>query len=78
MPTLIASHEDDSCSTTPPADRFALAAALVATPKVKLEKLFKGGPGAISDACDALGPHGFLGVEAKVIKKIAKFINDWI
>jgi pimeloyl-ACP methyl ester carboxylesterase len=78
VPTLIASHEDDSCSTTPPEDGALLAAALTGAPKVKLEKLFKGGLAAISDACSALSPHGFFGIEAKVIKKIARFINGWI
>ena len=75
VPTLIASHVDDSCITTPPSDRFALAAALVAAPEVAV-KLFNSGYGAISDECDPLGPHGFFGVEAKVIKKIARFINN--
>jgi pimeloyl-ACP methyl ester carboxylesterase len=76
VPVFIASHEDDACFVSPPDDIDDLVAAPAGAPKVKAEKLLKGGHGAISDACDALAPHGFFGVEAKVIKKIAKFIND--
>ena len=76
VPVLIASHEDDSCIRTPPGDRIALAAALVAAPAVETKLFVEEVYGAISDECDALGPHGFFGIEADVIEEINDFIND--
>lgn len=78
VPVLIASHEDDGCFVTPPGDRIDLKAALVSAPKVKLKLFKKRGHGALSNDCNALAPHGFFGIEAKVINKIAAFINSKI
>ena len=75
VPVLIATHHDDKCIRTPPSDRFALAAALVAAPEVMV-RLFNGGYLPISDACSAPSPHQFSGIDDKVIRKIVMFIND--
>jgi hypothetical protein len=37
--------------------------------------LFNGGSTPVSDPCDPLSPHGFFGVEQRVIDAIAKWIK---
>ena len=74
VPVQLIAHEDDACPRTPPGDTPALAAALSGAPKVKAEKFFEGGATALSGPCDPLGPHGYFGIEPKVIAKIARFI----
>ena len=76
VPTLITSHEDDQCITTPPEDGDDVATALVAAPEVEVKLFDEELYGAISDECDPLGPHGFFGIEADAIEEINDFIND--
>jgi pimeloyl-ACP methyl ester carboxylesterase len=73
-PTLVASHQDDGCPATPgtKAAGQRLLAALGAAAKEL--KVFDGGDPPISGPCQARAQHGFLGIEAAVIKEIA----DWI
>lgn len=74
-PVLIASHEADQCFLTRPADSNALKARFVASEKVRL-KVFSGGSRPISDPCDPLSPHGFFGIDQKVVEAITKRIRD--
>ena len=74
-PVLLISHEDDGCPITPATDISALAAAFTSSANVE-KALFSGGDAPISDPCNALSQHGFLGIEQKVVEKISLFIKS--
>lgn len=74
VPTLIVSHSDDGCYATPAADAPALAKHLTRAPKVEIA-LISGGDPPRSDPCEAHSQHGFLGVEAQAVARIAEFIK---
>ncbi len=72
-PALVASHEGDACEATPPGDAPRVLAALTgARPKKLL--MFSGGSPPQSAPCEARAPHGFLGIEARVMNAVADFI----
>jgi hypothetical protein len=74
VPALIVSHRDDGCSVTKPEDSRALKHRFIASPKVRV-LMFHGGSTPVSDPCDPLAPHGFFGIEQRVIEDIAKWIK---
>jgi len=73
-PTLITTHEKDACFVTPPTGIGSVKDALTSASVVKTKEFDGGFPALSADPCDATTPHGYLGVEAKVVKKI----TDWI
>jgi pimeloyl-ACP methyl ester carboxylesterase len=74
VPTLIVHHKDDACPVTPYRDAVALPKALKAAPKVELVT-FEGGDPAQSAACEPLSAHGFFGLDAAVVERIARFMG---
>lgn len=74
-PVLVISHKDDECALTPASDINSLASRFTSSSKVEVE-VFTGGDTPISDPCKALSAHGFLGIEDKVVEKIAAFIKS--
>jgi len=78
MPTLIAYHENDTCFVSPPAGAEAIKLALTSASQVKVYDFDDGFPALSDNGCDATTPHGFLGNEAKVVKKITKWISKSI
>ena len=74
MPVLVMAHKEDECHKTPPDGADTIASMLVSSKKVEL-KYYTGGEPPESHPCKALSAHGFLGIEEKVIKDIAVFIN---
>lgn len=74
VPALIVSHQDDECSVTKPEDSKTLKHRFTSAPRVQL-RIFNGGSAPLSDACDPLAPHGFFGIEQKVIEAITKWIK---
>jgi hypothetical protein len=72
-PTLIAAHSGDRCVVTPPSDAATIRDALKRAPKTEV-MMFDGGAPPRSDACEAFSEHGFLGIETRVVERIA----DWI
>ncbi|MFQ5883041.1 MAG: alpha/beta hydrolase [Candidatus Methylomirabilales bacterium] len=77
VPTLLVFHKDDACFTTPPEDVKDLKQRLVTSPKVRVLN-FNGGSEPLSGPCQALSPHGFFGIEPKVVRDIAKRIEKLI
>jgi hypothetical protein len=73
-PALIVSHKDEQCFLTLPEDSMALRRRFSASEMVHFA-LFSGGSTPISNACDPLSPHGFFGVDQKVVEAIAKWIK---
>ena len=72
-PVLIASHRDDQCPNTRPEDSKALQERFTASPLVHFSQ-FEGGSAPLSDPCNALAPHGFFGIDQKVVDAVAKRI----
>ena len=73
-PVLIVSHEADGCAFTRPADSEALVARFAASEKVQY-KTFDGGSAPLTNSCDALAPHGFFGIDQKVVESITRWIR---
>jgi hypothetical protein len=75
VPVLVVSHRADACECSP---RSAVAGdkllAALSAASAKEHKTFTGGLAPLSGPCDARAPHGFFGIEERVVKAIA----DWI
>jgi hypothetical protein len=74
VPTLVVSHQSDRCQFTPPSDAEAIRRALTKASKVEV-MLFEGGSTPRSDACEAFSEHGYLGIETRVVDRIAGWIK---
>jgi pimeloyl-ACP methyl ester carboxylesterase len=74
VPTLIMSHREDACVSTPPSDAPALAMCLRQASKVEIA-LLTGGDPPKSDPCNAYAPHGYFGIETQAVDRIAQFIT---
>ena len=73
VPVLIVNHHDDKCFAAPPSDADTIARRLTASPRVE-KMVFTGGSPAKSDDCEAFAPHGYIGIEDKVVADIAAWI----
>jgi len=73
VPTLFVHNRDDGCHVCPYSE---LAHVMAKCDKAsdKALQVHEGGRSERSNQCKALTPHGFLGLEDKVVKEIA----DWI
>jgi dienelactone hydrolase len=76
VPVFIAAHKDDGCEYSPAADTAELAARFSAAPKVQTQ-IFDGGLAPRTGPCEPLAPHGFFGIEDKVIDAIVTFIKGY-
>jgi hypothetical protein len=75
VPAFVVSHASDACGCSPPKTAAKVMAALTGVPD-KDSLLVSGGDPPISkDACQAMTPHGFLGIEGSVVDAIAKWIK---
>jgi dienelactone hydrolase len=72
-PALIVSHAKDGCMVSPAADSEKLRRALKNARPVEVV-LIEGGEVQHPNPCEAMGHHGFLGVESKAVETMAKFI----
>lgn len=72
VPALIVANSGDTCPVTPAADAAIIAAALVRSPRK--EVILVNSDQIHGPPCEAMSPHGYLGIEAAVIGRIA----DWI
>lgn len=74
VPVLITSHAADACGCSPPQGAAKILAALTGAP-AKDSVVYSGGsPAKSKDPCMAMTPHGFLGLEDKVVADIAQWI----
>ncbi len=74
VPTLVVHHKDDGCRSSPYSGAEDIMKALKRAP-VKELLVFEGGSPAISAPCEAKAPHGYLGIEAKVVSAIGAWIR---
>ena len=73
-PALIVSHLADGCSFTNPDDSRALRKRFTASEKAKFRG-FEGGSAPLTDPCDPLAPHGFFGIDQKVVDAVTKWVR---
>jgi pimeloyl-ACP methyl ester carboxylesterase len=72
-PALILSHAKDGCQVSPAADSEKLRKALKNAGPVEVA-LLEGGEVQHPNPCEAMGHHGFLGIEGRAVDTMAKFI----
>jgi hypothetical protein len=73
-PALIVSHQGDVCAFTNPDDSKALRKRFSASERAKFRG-FNGGSAPLTDPCDPLAPHGFFGIDQKVVDAVTKWIK---
>ena len=71
--TLVVAHVDDRCIGSPASEVDAVRRGLVTARTVEV-MMIDGGPPPRADACQGESPHGFFGVEDRVIEQIARRI----
>jgi len=74
VPVLVVAHKADQCAVTKPGDARTLKRRFTSSPRVQM-LTFNGYSAPLSDACDPLAPHGFFGIEQKVVEAITKWIR---
>lgn len=73
VPVLVVHHKLDGCDHCRPGELPGLMDKLSSTPRKEL-MLFEGGTSRGPDPCEAFHYHGYNGIEADVIAKIAAWI----
>ncbi|GLQ51270.1 hypothetical protein GCM10010872_27190 [Dyella flava] len=75
IPALVVANHDDQCPVAPPGNAPRIAAALSASPSVKVIEV-SGGISRSSNACGSLTPHGYYGIETQVVDAIAGWMDQ--
>lgn len=71
---LVTSHQQDGCACSPPTNATGLLKALKRAPSKQSISFTGGDPPQSTDPCQALTPHGYLGIEDAVVAAIAGWI----
>jgi hypothetical protein len=74
VPALVVANRDDRCNVAPPQDAPRIAAAMTASRDVRVMTV-SGGITRSSKDCGSLTPHGYFGIEDKVIAGIARWMD---
>lgn len=74
VPVLIVANRHDFCRVTPPGDAATIAATLTRSPRKEVVYVDSEQVEPRSPPCEAMSPHGYLGIEPAVVQRIA----DWI
>jgi hypothetical protein len=72
VPALVVANRNDACPIAGPALAPQILAALARSPRKDI--IYVASSEARSDPCEAMSPHGYLGIEADVVRRI----SDWI
>jgi hypothetical protein len=75
VPALVVSHVGDACQCSPAKMAPKVIAALTSAPDKDSVMVSGGDPPISKDPCQAMTPHGFLGIEGTVVDAIAKWIK---
>jgi len=73
VPALVVANRDDGCNVAPPADAQRIASSMTNSPSVRVLYV-AGGTSRTPNACEALTPHGYYGIEQQVVTQIV----DWM
>jgi hypothetical protein len=74
VPALIVANSDDRCDVAPSVMAPKIAAAMTNSPDVKVETV-SGGTTRSKKACGSLTPHGYYGIEDRVVDLIARWMD---
>ena len=73
VPALVVNHENDQCWVSPAYGAKEIISALTAAPK-KQTLLYTKGKAGDSNDCGPISPHGFLGIENRVVNDITNWM----
>jgi len=73
IPALVVSNRGDSCPIAGPGFAPQILAALARSPRKDL--IYVESHQLQSDPCEAMSPHGYLGIEADVVQRISAWIR---
>jgi len=73
VPALVVANQGDTCPSTPPADANAILGYLGRSPRK--EVILVQSSEIRSPPCEAMSPHGYLGIEGAVVQRIAAWIR---
>ncbi len=71
-PALIVANSGDACSASPPADAPKIADALAKAPRKEI--VYMESAALSGQPCGAQSPHGYFGIEAATVERIAAWI----
>jgi hypothetical protein len=74
IPALVVANTDDQCNVAPPGMAPRIAAAMTNSPDVKVE-MVSGGTTKSAKACGSRTPHGYYGIEDRVVDLISKWMD---
>ncbi|GAB7522323.1 hypothetical protein PBS_13070 [Paraburkholderia sp. 2C] len=72
VPALVVANRDDRCSVAPPSKANEIADAMRNAPSAVL--FVEGGIAKSSNACSSRSPHGYWGIDEKVVDDIDKWM----
>jgi len=75
LPTLVVHNRDDRCDVTPFSRADRILEKLIRAPRKELIA-FEGGAPPVSDPCEGMSRHGFIGIEKSVVDAIVKWIKS--
>lgn len=75
VPVLILGHGNDDCRVTPWPEQEALKGRFINSPSVEAIRIEGGDVGDMSAPCGPYSHHGYLGLEEKVVARIAAWIR---
>jgi hypothetical protein len=73
VPVLVVSNRYDTCAVSPPGDAPTVLAALIRSSRKELMMVESNQ--IRSDPCEAMSPHGYLGIENVVVQRISEWIK---
>ena len=73
VPALVVANHDDACFVAPPGDAPRIAAAMTGSPDAQV--LFVSGGTLKSRDCGSLSPHGYYGIEEKVVSAVGSWLD---
>jgi pimeloyl-ACP methyl ester carboxylesterase len=73
VPALVVANHDDACNVAPPTDAAKIASSMRNSSGVRVLYV-SGGISRSRNACQALTPHGYYGIEQQVVAQIV----DWM
>jgi hypothetical protein len=73
VPALIVSNQGDTCPSAGPGFAPQILAALTRSPRKEI--IYVESHQLQSDPCEAMSPHGYLGIEADVVQRISGWIG---
>ena len=74
VPALVVANADDRCNVAPPSMAPRIAAAITNSPNVEV-KTISGGETKSAKACGSRTPHGYYGIEDRVVDLISRWID---